>query len=139
MKLKKINGKLVSVNLTKYSIDWDEPSKSKFQFAVKQFLKPFWRTHLCLEEFPVPGSLMKIDFLNATKRFVIEVQGAFHNDYNKWIHKGSRTNFRKQMERDIKKERWCIENDFLFIEIFPNDLDNLSRAWFLEKYGVDLI
>lgn len=139
MKLKKINGRIITVNITKYKIDWDKSCRSKFQFNVKQFFKIFWRNHFCAEEFRIPGSKMTIDLMNFTKHLAVEVQGEFHMQYNSWAHGGNRGNWRKQLERDVNKEKWCEENGFTLLEIFPGELDKLNRQFFLDKYNIDLV
>lgn len=139
MRFKKKDGKDINVNITKYQINWDKKCRSKIQFEVKQFLRTFWRNHYCLEEFRIPGSLMTIDLVNITKKIAIETSGLQHIQYNKFFHKGNRTNFRLQMERDVDKEDWCIKNNLILIEIFPKDIKDLSRNWFIEKYKIDII
>ena len=73
-------------NVSKYKIDWEKKSRSKIQFAVKQFLKPHWCYQVCFEEFPVFGSKMSVDILNATKKIAIEVNGPQHKKFNKFFH-----------------------------------------------------
>ena len=68
MRLYNIYGKLQKKNVRSYLIDWDGKSRSKIQFSVKQFLKTFWKTQMVYEEFPVYGTKMKVDILNATKK-----------------------------------------------------------------------
>ena len=55
MKLFNVNGKLVGKDVVKYRINWNKKCRSKIQFKVKQFLLPYWRNHICFEEFPVYG------------------------------------------------------------------------------------
>ena len=68
MKLYDINGRPRSRIVSKYLIDWDKKSKSQLQFKVKQFLRSYWKNHIVYEEFPVYGTRMKVDFVNATKK-----------------------------------------------------------------------
>ena len=85
MRLFNINGREQKKNVSKYVIDWNKKSRSKVQFAVKKFLEPFWNSQIVYEEFPVYGSRMKVDILNATKKIAIEVQGGQHNSFNKFF------------------------------------------------------
>ena len=89
MRLFNLSGRLISKNVSKYRIDWDAHSKSKLQFEVKQFLKEFWLNHIVYEEFPVYGSRMRVDFLNATRKIAVEVNGAQHASFNKFFHQNS--------------------------------------------------
>ena len=67
MRLLNTYGRLEKRNVNKYLIKWDDPSRSKIQFEVKQFLKRYWQSCVVYEEFPVYGSRMNVDILNATK------------------------------------------------------------------------
>ena len=71
MRLYDINGKLKFLNVSKYRIQWEKSSRSNVQFLVKQFLKQYWTNNIVYEEFPVYGSRMKVDILNATKKIAI--------------------------------------------------------------------
>ena len=43
-------------NAKKYLIDWDKPSRSKFQTQVKRFLRRYWKNDIVFEEFRVVGT-----------------------------------------------------------------------------------
>ena len=138
MKVKKLNSKYeATVNISKYRLVWDKPCRSKFQLAVKQWLKPYWAGHICLEEFRIPGSRLSSDIVNLTKRAVVEINGAQHDEYNSHFHRGSRTNWLSQIKRDEDKRQWASDNGFIFIEILPNDLP-LTPEFFREKYNISL-
>lgn len=138
MKLLPLRGtRPVQKNWAKYAIKWDKSSRSNYQFKVKQFLKKYWKHHLVYEEFPVVGSRMTVDIFNATLRLAIEVQGEFHGGYSEWAHKGNPLNYKAQVERDLLKESWCEKNGIRYIEIFPDDIENLSKDFF-ESLGVSL-
>ena len=74
-------------NAKKYLINWDKPSRSKFQTRVKDFLQPFWIHDIVFEEFRVVGSRLTLDFYNANKKIAVEVQGEQHTKYVKFFHK----------------------------------------------------
>ena len=138
MRLFGLNGRLVSKNVSKYRIDWDSNSKSKLQFEVKQFLKQFWLNHIVYEEFPVYGSRMRVDFLNATRKIAIEVNGAQHASFNKFFHQNSRAKYLSSIRRDYEKYEWLMKNEYKFIEIEPQDLKELSHKFIIDKFGIDL-
>ena len=100
MKLYNIYGKVVSKNVSGYLIDWDSKSRSKIQYKVKQFLKQYWKNHIVYEEFPVFGSKLKVDILNATRKIAVEVHGPQHSSFNKFFHGESRLNYLKSIKRD---------------------------------------
>lgn len=138
MRLLNINGKLVNKNVTNYEIDWNEKCRSKLQFKFKQFFYPYWKNHIVYEEFPVYGSLMKVDLLNATKRIAVEVNGDQHESFNEFFHNNSRMNYLQSIKRDCKKAQWLEKNNFKFIELYEKDLKNLSPNFFLENFDINI-
>ena len=138
MRLFNIYGRLERRNVNKYLIKWDKPSRSKIQFEVKKFLKKYWRSCVVYEEFPVYGSRMKVDILNATKKIAIEVNGAQHSKYNKFFHANSRINYLNSIKRDFKKLEWLESNDYNLIEIDYNEVDSLSVDFFKKKFNLVL-
>lgn len=138
MVIKDVYGRERKKNVAKYIINWDGKSRSKFQFAVKQFLKPYWSHHLVMEEFPVVGSKKTVDFFNYNLKVVAEISGSQHLKFVKHFHV-DRSQWLAQIKRDIEKEKWAELNGFKFIEIFPKDLKNLSPAFFKEKFDIDLL
>ena len=138
MRLYNVYGKSVTKNVTKYLIDWDGKSRSKLQFNVKQFFKKYWQNQIVYEEFPVYGTRMKVDLLNATIIIALEVNGDQHSSFNPFFHKNSRANYLSHIKRDVKKAEWLEDNSFLLIEIYKDDLINLGREFFKQKYDIDL-
>lgn len=136
MKFKTLFGATKRVSKIKnHLIDWDEESRSKFQFNVKKFLEPYWSRHVVFEEFPIVGTKMSLDFFNANKKVAIEVQGGQHTKYVPYFHGGHKVNYLSQLERDHNKLKFCELNDILLIEIYEKDI--LSEDFF-EKQGLSL-
>ena len=133
MKLYDINGNLQSKNVSKYKIRWTKKSRSKIQFTVKQFLKPYWKNHVVFEEFPVFGTMMKVDLLNATTKIAIEVQGKQHSEFNEFFHGGSRMNYLRAIKRDQQKSKWLFDNGFKLIEINEEEIKTLPSNSLLKK------
>lgn len=139
MKFFKPNSKIqVNVNVTEYLINW-EPKRevSKPQAAVKAFLRPYWRSHVVLEEFRVPGTRMRVDLLNLTRRLAIEISPSGSHAFNPFFHK-NRLKFGRAVARDLSKIDWCAQNGFTLIELGDEDLADLSAEMFLKKYEVTL-
>jgi hypothetical protein len=139
MRLLNINGSLVNKNVRKYLVDWESKSRSKLQFKFKQFLFPYWKNHIVYEEFPVYGSMLKVDILNATKKIAVEIQGKQHESFNEFFHGHSRFKYLQSIKRDVKKERWLELNEFKFLELYESDLKNLSPQYIEEKCGISII
>lgn len=135
MKFKTLTGSEKRVSKPrKYLVNWDAKSKSKIQFAAKQFLKPYWESHVVFEEFPVAGTRLRFDFYNANKKIAVEVHGAQHTKYVPFFH-GRKSKFVEQIRRDQQKIDFCELNNIKLVEIF--DGDTLSKKTF-KKSGVIL-
>ena len=138
MKLYDIKGRLVNKSVTKYRIKWDAECRSNFQFEVKQFFKTYWYGQICYEEFPVYGTRMKVDLINMTKRIAVEVQGAQHDQFNKFFHNNSLANYLRSITRDYEKRTWLESNKFKILEIIDEDLPLLSRSYIQEKFEINI-
>lgn len=138
MKLYNIYGKVVGKNVSKYLIDWDGKSRSKVQFNTKQFLKKYWKNHIVYEEFPVFGSRLKVDIINATLKIAVEVHGKQHSSFNKFFHNDSRLNYLKSIKRDVAKEKWLSLNNFQLIEVYEDEVKDLSEEFFKTKFNLSL-
>ena len=139
MRLLNINGKLVNKNVKKNLINWEGKSRSNLQFKFKQFFYPYWKNHIVYEEFPVYGSMLKVDILNATKKIAVEIQGNQHESFNKFFHDNSRLKYLQSIKRDVKKEKWLEMNEFKFLELYEDDLKNISPQYIEEKCGILII
>ena len=139
MRLLNTNGRLVNKNVKKYLINWDKPSRSNLQFKFKKFFQTYWKNHIVYEEFPVYGTMLKVDLLNATKKIAIEIQGDQHESFNKFFHDNSRLKYLEIIKRDVKKEKWLEMNEFKFIELYEDDLKVLSPQYIEEKCGILII
>ena len=137
MRMLNVRGKSVSKNVSKYLINWDGKSRSKFQEKVKAFLKPYWSYCIVYEEFPAYGTLLKVDILNATKKIAVEINGDQHYSYNKFFH-GSIEKYADSLERDTVKLEWLEKNGYTLIEIKSEDLKHLSEDFFNKKFGIEL-
>ena len=139
MRLLNVNGTLVSKNVRKYLINWEGKSRSKLQYKFKQFFYPYWKNHIVYEEFPVYGSMLKVDLLNATKKIAVEIQGDQHESFNKFFHDNSRFKYLQSIKRDVKKEKWLEMNEFKFLQVYESDLKTLSQQYIEEKCGILII
>ena len=138
MRLLNIHGRLQNRNVTKYLMKWDKGSRSKIQTVVKKFLKPYWKDQIVYEEFPVYGTRLKVDILNATKKIAIEVQGRQHTQFNKFFHGNSRLEYLKSIKRDVQKRNWLEENGFKVIEINEDEITSLNKSFFERKFKIQL-
>ena len=137
MRLYSTAGRLVNKNVSKYLIDWSKKSRSKIQFKIKQFLKEYWQNHIVYEEFPVYGTRLKVDILNATKKIAIEVNGNQHTSFNKFFHK-TRINYLQSLKRDHKKLEWLRINNFELIEIEEKEVPLVTHKFIKDKFGIEI-
>lgn len=139
MRLLNVNGILVNKNVRKYLINWQGKSRSKLQYTFKEFFYPYWKNHIVYEEFPVYGSMLKVDLLNATKKIAVEIQGDQHEAFSKFFHDNSRLKYLQSIKRDVKKEKWLEINEFKFLQLYESDLKTLSPQYIEEKCGILII
>lgn len=136
MKLRDSNGRETLIHKPElYAIKWDGKCRSKFQSKVREFLRPYWKTHMVFEEFPIPHSRLSIDFFNWTRKVAVEVQGEQHLKYNKFFHGNHRLKYLQQLKRDDKKLEFCERFGIVLVEIYPTDI--LSEDLF-KSFGVSL-
>lgn len=131
MKILNIRGREVNINPRRYLIDWDR-AVSKPQKAVKDFLRPFWEGGYCLEEFRIPGSLLRVDLLNVSRGMVVEVSPKRSHAYNAFFH-GSLAGYREALKRELDKQGWAESAGFQYIEITDDDFP-LTVPRFLEQF-----
>lgn len=143
MRFKVSEKKTIWLNIEKSRIKWDETVSrgkngqfGKFQKQVKDFLRPYWTTHVCYEEVKVPRSRMSLDFLNLTKRVAIEVSGKQHFEFVDGFFHKNRCDLWNQMKRDRLKEKFCELNDIKLIVIRQEDMP--INEEFFEKRGLIL-
>lgn len=123
-----------NVNIANYLIDWDA-SPSKEQKVLQDFLYPFWKNKVVLAEFRIPGSKFRIDILNLSDNIAIEYSPDSSHDYNPFFHK-SRTEYILRVKADIDKIKWLENSGFKVIELKKEDLFQLSKLFFIEKFGI---
>ena len=138
MKLTKLNTTiLVNYNLKSYLIDWDRKVSGP-QKKTKDFLKKYWKNDIVCEELLIKGSLLRLDLINFTKKIIIEVSPRdLHVNYNKFMH-GGRSGYLKKLQSDAKKMEWSENNGFIFIELYDENINNLSVKMFKDEFSIDL-
>ena len=130
-----LKGRKKSKSLTKYLVDWNGPTRSKGQSALKRFLYRYWSGDIVCEEFPLVSTRMTFDIINLSKKIAVEFDGEAHHKFIPHFH-GSRVGkFLGQIKRDLKKEDWCDLNNFTLVRV--NSEKELTYEFFLER-GVEL-
>jgi len=139
MYLKKLESEtLVKVNLIKKRIKWDK-APSKGQQVLQDFLFPMWNDNIVCAEWYIPGSKLRIDIINFTKRMCLEYSPkSHHGNFNKFFHRNAPKYF-QAMQRDYDKVTWCEDNNFKLLELDEEDVTNLSIAYFKKKFDVNIV
>ena len=73
-----------------------------------------------------------------SKKIIIEVSPRdLHVNYNKFMH-GGRSGYLKKLQSDAKKMEWSENNGFIFIELYDENINNLSVKMFKDEFSIDL-
>jgi very-short-patch-repair endonuclease len=128
-----LQGKLHSKNVDVYKYGRRAVSRSQFQHKVGKRLQELFPTFTILEEMPVWGTSLKLDFYIHGLRLAIEADGIQHDEYVPFFH-GSKEKFAKGIRNDANKERWCEINCIKIIRINEENFENMSRIiWGMEN------
>jgi hypothetical protein len=140
MRLKKINSQAeILIKINKYRINWDKDGSSKPEKKFIELIKPFWKNCIILFQLRLPGSLLRLDFLNCSLRIGVEISPKSHHDnFNPFFHK-NRIGFLKSIKSEIVKEKWCEDNNIRLLTLDDNDLDNFSPKYIEKKFGIYII
>ncbi len=146
MKWKTPSGRLKDIKgVHQYLVDWTAKQGSEFSREVLGLLEPYWRGHIVFAELPIPviGGVkgMRYDFVNQTRRIIVETDGAQHSQMSEFFHQGSRLNYQAQIRRDLLKDDLAEKNGFRMVRIKPDDLPKLRvsiKAWFRATHDITL-
>lgn len=130
-------GRFKDVKINKYLVDWEGDQGSLFSEEVLDFLHPYWEHDVVVAELPVAGTRMRYDYINLTRRIVVETDGKQHDQLSQHFHGGSQMVWLKQMKNDLLKDEMAAANGFKMIRIKPDDLP-LTKSFFKTKFDIDL-
>ena len=118
MKLLDINGKEVRIQIRQSDYPMREVSRSNIQHEVGQKLQEMFPHETILEEFPIPGSRMTLDYFMPRLMIAVEVDGEAHDHYIPFFHgQMSDKKFTKQVKNDMSKNKWCEINGIKLVRI----------------------
>lgn len=140
MRVIKLNSdKIVTLNTSRYSIDWENDGNSSLERQFRDLIYSYWKTQIILFQPRIPGSLLKLDFLNVNKKLAIEIDGPQHGEFNKHFHNNSRANYLSSIKRDLEKENWCERNQIKLLRLNEEDLWNFSPSYIQQKFGINIV
>lgn len=90
--------------------------RGTYQSEVGEMLANEYPGQTVLEEFPIPGERLYLDFFLPKKKLAIEVQGDQHHHFNSFFHEDKYA-FRASQERDKRKAKWCQLNGVDLIKV----------------------
>lgn len=133
MLLTKLKGSTkYNISLNKYLIDWDRKVSAP-QFKIKSLLKPYWLSDMVFEECYIPGSKLRLDLFNYTKKLIVEISpDKVHLKFNKFFHK-DRQNFLQRLEKDRQKTEWAQKNDLTIVHLYDTDIANFDAKKFHDE------
>jgi hypothetical protein len=134
MKVKGINGKEYTWNLSSYDVFYDDTRKrSRFHLRARNLLKETFNSYRILEEVKLPGStavnrrsVLYLDFYVPSLNLAVEVHGKQHYEFCSFFHK-SRADFIKGQSRDEDKIAWCELNNIDIVTLKYSESDDEWR------------
>ena len=116
----------------RYPVRSREQSKSAGQYMLGRIIRSLYGFRaVVLEEFPVVGERLWLDFFLPHHKLAFEYQGVQHDKFVKLFH-GDRKGFEKSRARDERKKNWCELNEIVLVEVrgtpSVEDLQGLIEA-----------
>lgn len=137
MKWKTPSGKLKDIVMPPYRVDFDDDQDSQFSTEVLDFLEPYWRHDMVYAQVPVAGTKMSYDYVNVTKKIILEADGIQHDNPKSHFHGGIPAKWLSQIKRDQLKNELAAKNGFKMIRIRPGDLP-LTKTWMESTWNISL-
>jgi len=104
----------------RYPMRSRDQCKSNGQYLLGRVLRSIYgQQAMILEEFPVVGERLWLDFLLLHHNLAFEYQGAQHDKFSKFFH-GDKKGFQKSKIRDERKRQWCEINGLVLVEVRGN-------------------
>ena len=128
-----MNGKLVWRSDSKYRINWSKRAPSKNAQLTKEFIHRYFPCDIWFEEYVLPGGRLRVDFLNATRKFAIEQNGKFHSEYTPFFHK-NRIGYADSFKRDLAKAKFLEANNYQVVDIEDEDFPLTTQ--FFQSRGI---
>lgn len=131
------SGRIKDIKTTPYLVDWDADQGSEFSAEVLDFLSIYWKKDVILSEWPVAGTRMRYDYVNLSKKIIVETDGIQHSEYNPHFHRNSHNIYLAQIKRDVLKDKIAELNGFKMVRINPSDLP-ITKEFFKRQFDITL-
>jgi very-short-patch-repair endonuclease len=115
MRVVDLNGNIHKWNLTRHTTDGLETRpRSELHLSIRDFLKERFPTLQILEEVPLPGTRLTVDFFIPFQKLAVEAHGIQHYEYVPFFHI-NRVGFAESQKRDKDKAEWFLNNNIRLI------------------------
>lgn len=124
MKFQTIDGQEIrrEIKPSRYPLRSREQSKSQGQYLLGRQLCKLYTGTVILEEFPVIGTRLSLDFYLPHIKLAFEYDGRQHREFNPFFHNTSK-DFERQKERDQEKELWCKLNNIKLVRVTSGQIN----------------
>lgn len=127
MKVKDLKGKEHIFRITGYMPEGsDNRPRSKYHLLARELLQDYFALDLILEEVPVPGERLFLDFFLPIRKLAVEVHGEQHYKFNSRFH-ADISDFKHGQLRDKNKQAWCELNNITLLILKYDDTTNWPR------------
>lgn len=123
MKTIGLDGKEFKIKLVKKNIN--DNFKSRGHLECRKILKALYPADNIFEEITICPGLI-VDFILPLRRFIVEVQGGQHYNYNSFFH-SNLGEFNNQKNRDNSKIEWSRINKFTLLQLNDKEIDSWKQ------------
>lgn len=121
MQVKDLQGNIHKWNLTNHTVDGLEiRPRSELHINIRGLLKQVFPTLQVLEEVPLPGTRLTVDFFIPLKKIAVEAHGIQHYEYVPYFHI-TRLGFLESKKRDRDKKEWFLNNNIKLVVLSYKD------------------
>lgn len=103
----------------------DKRPRSSLHLRCRALLHAMYPTRQILEEVPLPGTNLRLDFYLPHRDLAVECQGQQHTKFNPFYH-GDKASFMRAKANDHKKREYCRMNN---IEVIELNHDESNDEW----------
>lgn len=119
--------KTITWNLQGYSVSAnDQTAKSKPHLRARKLLRDIFPTDPILEEVPIPGCQLRLDFFLPVRKLATEIHGRQHFEFVQFFQK-DRQGFAASLQRDRDKAEWCASNGIQLLILKDTETDDEWR------------
>lgn len=123
MKCLGVDGREYIINIQK--LKKNTTKFSQLHLTARDVFKKKFPYSSIYEEVLLPSTKLVADFFIPDLQIIAEVHGAQHYRFIKHFHK-TKTEFKIAKARDQTKKYWCEINNWIFIELPYNEIENWS-------------